>query len=288
MSFAEKGWTTITWETIKQELESEMQLQGKSAESIKMYLYFNKEFFEFVQKDPAHTSEKDVKTYLGLLLSEKKYKAASVQLAKSALKFHYDDMLKLNIVTNVKVPKNRRPLPQIPSKNEVRALIDAADSNKHKLMITLMYSSGLRAAECASLRFSDLDLEEKTGLLREGKGGKDRFFILAQSATELLKETFDTTALQSNKYVFEGARGQAISTRALLRAVHIAAKRAGIQKRMYCHLLRHAFATHLLEQDVDIRTIQELLAHSNLQTTQFYTQISKKRLQAIKSPLDTE
>jgi integrase/recombinase XerD len=146
-----------------------------------------------------------------------------------------------------------------------------------------MYSSGLRVSECASLKVKDLNLEDKTGLLKQGKGGKDRFFILSEKAIgdiiEYLKD-------HNSEYLFPGVNGS-LGTRAIQRVVKRTAIRAGIKKKVYCHLLRHAFATHLLDDGVDIRKIQVLLAHSNLQTTSFYTQVSKEQLKKVKSPLDT-
>ena len=147
----------------------------------------------------------------------------------------------------------------------------------------MMYSSGLRVSECANLKVKDLNLEDKTGLLKLGKGGKDRFFILAERAVDDLKEYLKN---HNSEYLFPGING-GIGTRAIQRSVKRTAQKAGIKKNVYCHLLRHAFATHLLEDGVDIRKIQILLAHSNLQTTSFYTQVSKEQLRKVKSPLDT-
>ncbi|MBW3013695.1 tyrosine-type recombinase/integrase, partial [Candidatus Woesearchaeota archaeon] len=184
----------------------------------------------------------------------------------------------------IKTPKKQRKLPDVLTKDEIKQLLGSADSLRDKLLIEFMYSSGLRVAECASLKISDLDLKEKIGLLKKGKGAKDRFFILSEKLITDLSQYLEEREEQS-KYVFPG-RTEAISTRRIQEIVHQTAKKAGIKNKVYCHLLRHAFATHLLEAGTDIRLIQELLAHSNLQTTQFYTKISTKQLKLVKSPLD--
>ena len=218
------------------------------------------------------------------LLSEKNYDNSSVALARSSLKFFYDDLLKKNILVNIKTPKKQRKLPDVLTKDEIKLLLQNAGSLRNKLLIDFMYSSGLRVSECAKLKLSDLNLEEKTGLLKFGKGGKDRFFILSDKLIEDLKKYREKK--KELDYIFPGVNGS-VGVRAVQRVISRIAVKSGIKKHVYCHLLRHAFATHLLEDGVDIRKIQILMAHSNLQTTAWYTQVSKTELKKIKSPLDT-
>ncbi len=267
---------------VGQKIETELKLQGKSKQTIKMYSFYNLGFLDFIKKDPEQIREDDIKQYLADLL-EKGNDIGTVALARSALRFFYDGMLKKGITVDIKTPKKQRKLPDVLTKDEIKALINAADNLRDKLLIEFMYSAGLRVSECASLKRSDLNIEEKTGLLKHGKGGKDRFFILSDRLTEDLKQYL---ANHNNEYIFP-VENKPISTRRIQAIVHKLAKKAGIKKKVYCHLLRHSFATHLLEAGVDIRKIQELLAHSNLQTTQFYTQVSKKELKKVKSPLDS-
>ncbi len=229
-------------------------------------------------------TEDDIKGYLAYLISDKGYDPSSVSLARSALRFYYDDLLGKNLTLSIKTPKKQRKIPEIPSKEEIKQLLESAGTLRDKLLIEFMYSSGLRVAECASLKISDLDLKEKIGLLKRGKGAKDRFFILSNKLIEDLGQYLEECK-ESSKYVFPG-RTAAISTRRIQEIVRQTGKTAGIKKKVYCHLLRHAFATHLLEAGTDIRLIQELLGHENLQTTQLYTKISTKQLKQVKSPLD--
>jgi len=261
---------------------TELKLQGKSERTIKMYCFYNVKFLEFIKKDVNEIGKEDIKKFLGEMLGRKN-DIGSVALARSSLRFFYDSVLDKNITNDIKTPKKQRKLPDVLTKEEMKILIDNAKNLKNKLLIEMMYSSGLRVSECANLKVKDLNLEDKTGLLKLGKGGKDRFFILAERAVDDLKEYLKN---HNSEYLFPGING-GIGTRAIQRSVKRTAQKAGIKKNVYCHLLRHAFATHLLEDGVDIRKIQILLAHSNLQTTSFYTQVSKEQLRKVKSPLDT-
>ena len=270
---------------VARKLETELQIQGKSDKTIRMYTYFNLDFLRFADKSPKDMDEDDIKAYLANLMRKRSYDAASVSLAKSALRFYYDELLKMNITAGIKTPKKQRKLPDVVTLEEIKSMVKAMKKLKHKLLIELMYSSGLRVAECAKLEIKDLDLNERTGILKKGKGGKDRLIILSKTAIKTMKKYIEKEH-DGSKYLFPSTNGSHMTERGILKVVHNAAKKAGIKKRVYCHLLRHAFATHLLDSDVDIRVIQELLAHSNLQTTQFYTQVSKKKLLDVVSPLD--
>ncbi|MBU0963300.1 MAG: tyrosine-type recombinase/integrase, partial [Nanoarchaeota archaeon] len=238
----------------------------------------------FIKKDVDSIKPDDVKKFLANLLSVNNYDASSVALARSSLKYFYDDLLKKNILIDIKTPKKQRKIPDVPTKEEIKVLIENSGSLRNKLLIELMYSSGLRVSECSKIRLNDLNLDEKTGLLKSGKGGKDRFFILSEKLVEDIRKYMEIKG--EVDYLFPGVNGS-VGIRAIQRVITRVAKKSGIKKHIYCHLLRHAFATHLLEDGVDIRKIQILMAHSNLQTTSFYTQVSTKELKKVKSPLDT-
>ena len=145
-------------------------------------------------------------------------------------------------------------------------------------------SSGLRLSECIHLKVEDLELEEKIGWVRKGKGSKDRFFILSERLIEDIKVYLEKEKRKG--FLFFGYGNKELSKRAVQKLVALAAARAGIRKRVKVHTLRHSFATHLLEAGVDIRKIQELLGHADLSTTQIYTKVSAAQLRGIKSPLD--
>ncbi len=269
---------------VSKKIETELKIQGKSKRTIKMYTYFNEKFLNFINKAPEQVNTDDIKMFLADLLS-KGNDPGTVALARSSLKYFYDEMLEKGIMLRIRTPKKQRKIPDVLTKEEVALLIENAGSLRNKLLIEFMYAAGLRVAECARLKVSNLNLEDKTGLLQSGKGGKDRFFILSDRLVKDLREYLGKR-LDDGTYVFPGEKGH-LEVRSIQDVIKRIARRSGIKKKVYCHALRHAFATHLLESGTDIRLIQELLAHSNLQTTQFYTKVSKKQLQGVKSPLDS-
>ncbi|RJQ16961.1 integrase [Candidatus Woesearchaeota archaeon] len=261
-------------------LETELKLRGCSPTTIKTYVFHNQLFLHFAKKTPDVVLEEDIKKYLAYLIADKKLNASTVALARSALKFYYGDVLKKNIV-NVKTPKIARKLPSILSKEEVKQLIESTPTLKSKLMIKLLYSSGLRVSELLQLKKKDVEMDNKLAWVRRGKGGKDRMAILSDAVITDLRPYLS----KITDYVFPGKTGT-LSPRNVQKIIQKSARKAGIQKKVSPHTLRHSFATHLLEKGTDIRMIQELLGHSNLQTTQLYTQISNDQKKKIKSPLD--
>ncbi len=264
-------------------LETELKLRGFSDNTIVTYSLTNRLFLKWIKKDPNDVTEQDIKDYLAYLISDKKVSPSSIALKKAALKFLFDEVLKKNIV-NLKTPKIPKHIPVVLTKEEVKRLIDSAASHKSRFIIRFLYSSGLRLSELIKLRLKDLEIDEKIGWVRSGKGSKDRMFILSDIIIQELKK-YILTLDENEEYLFPGKKGH-ISSRNIQKIVDNAAKRAGLNKKVHPHMLRHCFATHLLEAGVDIRKIQELLGHSNLQTTQIYTSVSTEELKKVKSPLD--
>lgn len=261
-------------------LSSELKLRGFSQETVKAYLFHNKKFLEFINKPAEEVNEEDVKSYLAHLISDKKLAASSVALARSALTFYYNEILGKAI--SIKTPKIPKKIPTVLTKEEVRKLMTATKSAKHRLLIELLYSSGLRLSECTNLKIEDLELEDRIGWVRSGKGGKDRMIILSDRVITSIKNAVGT---MKTGFIFEGRNGQ-LTGRAVQKALAKSAERAKIRKKVHPHTLRHSFATHLLEAGTDIRKIQVLLGHSNLSTTQIYTSVSSTELKKVKSPLD--
>ncbi|MFH1181566.1 MAG: site-specific tyrosine recombinase/integron integrase [Candidatus Woesearchaeota archaeon] len=261
-------------------LETELKLRGFSDNTVKAYVQYNRFFLDFIKKQPADISEEDIRQYMASIIGLKS--ARTVALARAALKFFYDGVLKKNIVT-LRTPKADKNLPVVLSRDEMRKLIAAAGAKKNRILLMLLYSSGLRLSECINLKISDLDLDDKTGWVRKGKGSKDRLFILSDVLIAELRHYFEP---EGSGFVFIGRNGR-MSPRNAQKIVKNAAKRAKINKKVSPHTLRHSFATHLLDSGTDIRKIQELLGHSNLQTTQIYTMISAEELKKVKSPLDS-
>ncbi|MBI2133888.1 tyrosine-type recombinase/integrase [Candidatus Woesearchaeota archaeon] len=266
-----------------QQLETELKLRNFSQRTVKSYIFYNKKFNEHSKKEPQEVTEDDIKSYIAHMMSDKKASPSSIVLIKAALKFYYDELLKKNIVT-LKAPKIDKKLPTVLTKEEITKLINSAPTKKSRLILEMMYSTGLRLSECTNLKVKDLELKEKIGWVRHGKGGKDRLIILADHLIDDLGNKLSKK--NPEDYVFSNKKGNALTSRNIQKIVKNTSKKAGISKNVSPHTLRHSFATHLLESGTDLRKIQELLGHSNLQTTQIYTKVSTEELKKVKSPLD--
>jgi integrase/recombinase XerD len=187
---------------------------------------------------------------------------------------------------SVPSPKRARELPGVLSTDEVRRLLCAFSNPRHRLMALLLYSAGLRVGELVRLRPGDLDPDRRLIRVRHGKGRKDRYTLYSDAAADAVSSYRSLFA--PREWLFPGARpDRPISARSVQKVISAAARRAGIEKRLTPHTLRHSFATHLLEQGVDLRHIQELLGHASPSTTQIYTHVSQRDLAHIRSPLDT-
>ena len=266
-------------------LETELKIRGFSNRTVENYLFHNKKFLDFTKKEPKDVNEDDAKRYIAYLMSERKLKPSSVNLVLSSLKFFYNDIVKNSAFNAVKAPKLEKKLPTVLTKEEIKKLLTAAENPKHRLLIEFLYSSGLRVSECVSLKIDDLDLSEKMGKIRHGKGNKERYIILSDNLIQHLNDYMGKKK-DSSPNIFS-VNGRPITARQAQNIVKESAKKAGIKKKVFCHALRSSFATHLLEVGTDIRVIQELLGHSNLSTTQIYTKVSTQQLKKVKSPLDT-
>ncbi len=269
---------------VLKKLETELKLRGFSKQTSKVYLFYNRKFLEFIKKDPEEITDDDVKEFLASKISDDLLSNSSVALIKASLKFFYTDMLGKNM-SLIKTPKASKKLPVVLTQKEIKDLIDNTENIKHRLLIELLYSTGLRLSECINLQYGDFDLNNGTGWVRLGKGAKDRIFIISEIFKKDLLDYIEKTRSGGKGYIFS-VNGKKMSPRGIQHAIKVSAQRAGIDKPVHVHTLRHSFATHLLENGVDIRKIQKLLGHSNLQTTQIYTQVSNEEIKKIKSPLD--
>ncbi|MBW2981101.1 tyrosine-type recombinase/integrase [Candidatus Woesearchaeota archaeon] len=285
-----------------EKLETELKLRGFSKKTIDSYIFHNEKFLAFTrsrpgsgfqtslldgknEREPEDVTKDDIKAYLGFLISERSQSPASVNLALSALRFFYEGILKRAIFDGIKAPKLEKKLPVVLTKEEIAKMIEVTKNQKHKLLIELIYSSGLRVSEAISLKVEDLELKEGMGIIRGGKGKKDRNIILSKVLIEHL-EDYLSNRKHDCPFIFN-VRDRPITVRQAQKVVKNAANKAEIKKNVFCHALRSSFATHLLESGTDIRLIQELLGHSSISTTERYTKVSTNQLKKIKSPFDS-
>jgi len=261
-------------------LKAELKMRGFSPLTVRNYSFFVDKFLKKTNKKIEELNQDDAKMYFSELFDTKSKN--TIMLAIAALKFFFTEILKKDF-NSIKSPKKDRKLPEVLTKDEIIKLIDSADNIKSRLIISLLYSSGVRVSELVNLKVNDIDLTEKIGWVRSGKGGKDRLFTLSGNLAEEIIE-YLTDKKEGKLYVF--SKEKPLTTRNIQKIIKGTRIRAGINKRVTPHTLRHSFATHLLEDGVDIRMIQSMLGHSNLNTTQVYTHISTEQIRKVKNPLD--
>ncbi len=258
-----------------EKLKVELQLRGSSKHTIDAYIRYNKKFLEYIKKNNLTISEDTVKSYLAELIS-KGLTAKSLNLIRAAILFYYNQILNYNF--EVKTPKIEKKLPVVLTKEEVKLLLKNSKTKKSMLIIKTLYSTGLRVSELINLKKEDIDLKKGFIMVKKGKGNKQRKTVIDKNLAEEL-------LFISNNYVFHN-KGRPLTSRNIQKIISETAKRAGIEKKVTPHVLRHSFATHLLEEGTSIRVIQELLGHENLQTTQIYTHISEEELSKVRNPLE--
>jgi len=246
-----------------EEFVRKWRLKGFSNRTIEAYSYYIKSYLK---------SGKSASDFIySLILSEKA--TATVRLACAALRNYLSDK-------TIEIPKREKKLPIILSKKEIEKMISSTNNLKHRLVIVLLYSAGLRVSELINLRFEDIDFYRSIIHIKKGKGSKDRITLLSKKTRSHLKLYGLGTGLIFN------TKARKYSIRSIESIIKKAAEKAGIIKNVTPHMLRHSFATHLLENGVDLRIIQKLLGHSRLETTQVYTHVSKAAIAKIKSPID--
>ncbi len=265
-------------------IEVELKISQNSEYTIRNYLLSNSALLDFCKKNPEEIGVDDVKSFMAEKLSNKSSSYSILFLA--ALKYAYSSILKKDITMEIKRPKKEKRIPVVLSKDEVRRFIDSLHNKKSKLMISMMYACGFRVSELTNLMTDNLDFNERIGHIRQAKGKKDRIFNIPAFLFDELKEQAEEQKKLGREFLFSGPKDR-LSSRNMQKIVKKAAIKAGITKNIHPHTLRHSFATHLLEDGVDIRKIQELLGHADLSTTQIYTHISAEELKKITSPLDT-
>ncbi|MFA6304528.1 MAG: tyrosine-type recombinase/integrase [Patescibacteria group bacterium] len=265
-------------------LAQELIIRGFSKRTIEAYLSINRRFLVYIGKSAKEATTQDVKNYL-LYLKAQGQSNTSLNLTISALKFYFQQILKRKLFFNITRPTKEKYLPTVLSKEEIIKLLELTDNLKHKLLLSIMYGSGLRVSEAVCLKIEHLDLRQNKIMVKSGKGAKDRVTLLSHHSTELLNQYLPTLPAEQ-KYLYNGAENRShLTSRSAQKIFNQALVCANINKKAGIHSLRHSFATHLLQNGTDIRVIQKLLGHVNLKTTEGYVQVANS-FSGIKSPLD--
>ena len=270
---------------LRRRMIEDMTIRKLAPDTQRNYIRSIKNLAAFIGRSPDKASFEDVRRFQ-LHLVKKGVDTATLNNTVSALRFFFRVTLKrYAIVEHTRFIHEPRRLPVVLSAEEVARLLDTAPGLKYKAALGVAYGAGLRASEVVSLKLSDIDSKRMVIRVEQGKGRKDRYVMLSPHLLELLRGWWRAGRPQG--WLFPGRDPvQPMTTRQLNRACHAAAHMADIKKRVSLHTLRHSFASHLLEQDTDIRVIQVLLGHARLDTTALYTRVATKTIREVMSPLE--
>lgn len=267
-------------------MKRDMELRNLSERTQDTYRACMRNFVRHFGRSPDRMGEKEIRTYLHYLTKEKRASQSTVSQSYSALKFFYTMTLKRDWGP-YKIPRGKKTkrLPVVLSMEEVKTVLSAVPNLKHKTILTVIYSGGLRISEAVRLKATDIDSERMTIRVRQGKGKKDRYTLLAQRTLELLRVYWKHC--HPKDWLFPGETASVpLSVSTVQKALRDTILRTGMRKRCSVHTLRHSFATHLLEGGTDLFYIQQLLGHASPRTTTIYLHLSRKDLSLITNPLD--
>lgn len=272
---------------VRTKMENDLVLRGLSAATQESYLRCAKAFIAYHKRSPEKLSNQHVREWLLYLLREKQRKPSTVNVMIGALRFLFGTTLgRPHVMHGIRAVRKEFAEPKVLSGSEVERLLAHAPSLRHRCLFMLMYGEGLRVSEARSLEVGDIDSVRMVVHVRHTKGRRDRMVTLSAQSLKTLRAYFRESR-PKGPLLFESRRTGAPITRT---AVHIAlkhaARAAGIDKPLHPHLLRHTYATHQLEIGTDLRSVQILLGHRNLQSTARYTHLSESRRQRLRSPLD--
>jgi len=264
----------------------DLQIRNYAPSTVECYVRSVAEFAQHFGKSPEHLGSEEIRSWQLYLLNEKRVKLSSYIQAICALRFFYRNTLNRRVeIDRIPLPRYEKKLPVILSKEEVKALLEAPRNLGHRAILATMYGAGLRVSEVTNLKVCDLDRDRKVIWVRGGKGHKDRQVMLSDPLREVLAAYW--RGKRPTEWLFPGGiPGQPLSTATLFRMCRKAASKAGITKPVHPHSLRHAFATHLLDEGVNLVVIQTLLGHLHLKTTARYLHVTESTVRSTKSPLE--
>lgn len=276
---------------LRQRMLEELRRRNYSSETVRGYIFAVREFAEHYRKSPEDVGAEELRQYQIHLLQERKLAPGTVEARISALRFLYKKVLKRRDLAfdDLVFPKTPKKLPVVLSQEEVKQLIEAAPNLLYRTLLILLCGTGLRRAEVVRLKVGDIDSQRMVIRVRQGKGARDRDVPLSAKVLEALREYWRQN--KPKDYLFPSSPGhrgldQPASDKTVWHACQVAAKRAGLRKRIGVHTLRHTYATQLLEAGTDLRTIQLLLGHTHLEDTAVYLHLSQQSLQTAGNPLD--
>ena len=270
---------------LRDQMITELQLRGFQARTQRTYLREVRNMALYFNKSPENLNEGEIKEYLLYLKDKRKLADGTFRFYYSGIKFLYKQVLKRDVVESIRVSRRNKKLPVVLDLSEVEALFGVTENIKHRAILMLTYSAGLRISETTHLKITDIDSKRMMIWVRQGKRGKDRYTILSQRALECLREYW--RQCRPKEWLFEGQKENThITVSAINGIFQKAKKRAGITKPACVHTLRHSFATHLIEAGTNLHHVQLLLGHSSPKTTTVYLHVSQVNLSQVTSPID--
>jgi integrase/recombinase XerD len=273
--------------TLREKMLAELQLRGIRLRTQTAYLREVANLENYFNKSPEELGAEEVKEYLVHLLEDRKLSEGTYKYYVAGIKFLYRTTLnREEVVEKIKYPKAKIKLPVVLDLAEVKTLLSVMENLKHRAILMITYSAGLRISETACLKVTDIDSKRMMVRVRQGKGGKDRYTILSKTALECLRQYW--RAYRPKDWLFDGQEEGSHICYTSIRNIFVEAKeRAGIIKPVSPHSLRHAFATHLIEAGTSLHHVQLLLGHKSPKTTTVYLHVSKMNLAQVTSPLDS-
>jgi integrase/recombinase XerD len=272
--------------SLRQRMLEDLSIRNYSPSTVECYTRSVAEFAKHFDKSPEDLGPEEIRKWQLYLLNEKRVKLSTYIQAVCGLRFFYRNTLSRKIeIDRIPLPRYEKKLPIILSKEEVKALLEAPKNLGHRAILATMYGAGLRVSEAVRLKVSDLDRDRKVIRVRGGKGNKDRQVMFSDALREVLVAYWRWK--HQTEWLFPGKEpGTHIARETVFDTCRNAARRAGIDKPVHPHSLRHAFATHLLDDGVNLVVIQALLGHTNLKTTARYLHVSDAAVRSTKSPLE--
>ncbi len=276
---------TTSYNYVPEAFLTKLELKRYALNTCKTYiLQFEKFINHYPDTDIVALSEQEIRRYLQHLIQQNKSNSY-INQAINSIKFYYEVVMGMpNRFYSIERPRKEQKLPQVLSKEEILAMIANTNNIKHRCIVSLLYSAGLRRSESLDLKIEDIDSKRMLIFISNAKNNKDRYSLLSETVLKELRIYYKEW--QPKKYLFEGPFGQKYSASSVAKIIRKTSEKAGIIKKVNPHMLRHSFATHLLENGTDIRYIQTLLGHSSTKTTEIYTQVAINNFKSIKNPLD--
>jgi site-specific recombinase XerD len=276
---------TTSYKYVPEDYLRKLELKRYALNTCKTYIiHFEKFINHYCDKDIVTLSEEEIRSYLQHLISQNKSNSYLNQ-AINSIKFYYEVVMGMpNRFYSIERPRKQQQLPKVISKEEIITMLEHTNNIKHRCIIGLLYSAGLRRSELLNLQLTDIDSKRMLIFIRNAKNNKDRYSLLSQTILKDLRTYYKQW--KPKEYLFEGALGGRYSAESVAKIVRRASAKSGILRKITPQMLRHSFATHLLEDGTDIRYIQTLLGHSSTKTTEIYTQVALNNFKSIRNPLD--